>query len=112
MEYLHVVAVVLGLVSVLDNSNGLSTYPVSQDGQTSVLAAEESSTNVVVGINQTMINVIPQLSEFNGVSINATIEIELSPGRYQFIVISSNIYGNSEQSENSSIIMIVPNTSM
>ena len=60
---------------------------------------------IVLGINQTM---IPQLSEFNGVSINATIEVELSPGRYQFIVISSNIYGKSEQSGNSSVIMIVP----
>ena len=50
----------------------------------------------------------PQLSEFNGVSINTTIEVELSPGRYQFIVISSNIYGKSEQSRNSSVIMIVP----
>ena len=39
MGYLHVVAVVLGLVNLLDNSNGLSTYPVSQDGQTTVLAA-------------------------------------------------------------------------
>ena len=66
----------------------------------------------VVGINQTMMSVTPQLSEFNGVSINATIEVELSPGRYHFIVISSNIYGNSEQSENSSFIMVVPSKSM
>ena len=63
---------------------------------------------IVLGINQTMMTVRPQLSEFNGVSINATIEVELSPGRYQFIVISSNIYGKSEQSRNSSVIMIVP----
>ena len=46
MEYLHVVAVVLGLVSLLDNSNGLSTYPVSQDGQTPVLAAVEGAMNI------------------------------------------------------------------
>ena len=63
---------------------------------------------IVLGINQTMMIVTLQLSEFNGVSINATIEVELSPGRYQFIIISSNIYGNSEQSGNSSVIMIVP----
>ena len=59
MECLHVVAIVFCLVSVLDNSNGLSTYPVSQDGQTLVLATEESSTKVVVGINQTMMSVTP-----------------------------------------------------
>ena len=63
---------------------------------------------IVLGINQTMMTVRPQLSEFNGVSINATIEVVLSPGRYQFIVISCNIYGKSEQSRNSSVIMIVP----
>ena len=48
MEYLHVVAVVLGLVSLLDNSNGLSAYPVSQDGQTPVLAAVEGAMNIEV----------------------------------------------------------------
>ena len=48
MEYLHVVAVVLVLVSLLDNSNGLSTYPVSQDGQTPVLAAVEGAMNIRV----------------------------------------------------------------
>ena len=63
---------------------------------------------IVLGINQTMMTVRPQLSEFNGVSINATIEVVLSPGRYRFIVISCNIYGKSEQSGNSSVIMIVP----
>ena len=62
----------------------------------------------VLGINQTIVTVIPQSSEFNGVSINATIELELSPGRYQFIVTSSNVYGDSEQSENSSFITVVP----
>ena len=36
----------------------------------------------VLGINCTIVTVIPQSSEFNGVSINATIELELSPGRY------------------------------
>ena len=46
----------------------------------------------------------PQLSEFNGVSINATIEVVISPGSYQFIVISSNIYGKSEQSVKLSLI--------
>ena len=48
MEYLHVVAVVLVLVSLLDNSNGLSTYPVSQDGQTPVIAAVEGAMNIMV----------------------------------------------------------------
>ena len=48
MEYLHVVAVLLGLISLLDNSNGLSTYPVSQDGQIPVVAAEEGAMNVMV----------------------------------------------------------------
>ena len=48
MEYLHVVAVVLGLISLLDNSNGLSTYPVSQDGQTPVLAAVKGAMNIMV----------------------------------------------------------------
>ena len=48
MEYLHVVAVVLGFVSLLDNSNGLSTYPVSQDGQTPVIAAVEGAMNIRV----------------------------------------------------------------
>ena len=62
----------------------------------------------VLGINQTIVTVIPQSSEFNGVSINATIELELSPGRYQFTVTSSNVYGNSKQSENSSFITVVP----
>ena len=56
----------------------------------------------VLGINETIITVIPQLSEFNGVNINATILQELytnvSPRRYQIIVIPSNIYGSSEQS--------------
>ena len=55
-----------------------------------------------------MMTVRPQLSEFNGVTINTTIKVVLSPGRYQFIVISCNIYGKSEQSRNSSVIMIVP----
>ena len=48
MEYLHVVAVVLVLVSLLDNSNELSTYPVSQDGQTPVIAAVEGAMNIMV----------------------------------------------------------------
>ena len=62
---------------------------------------------IALDINQTIITVTPQLSEFNEVSINATIELELSLGRYQFIVISSNIYGKSEQSRNFSVIMVV-----
>ena len=38
----------LGLVCLLYNSNGLSTYPVSQDGQTPVLAAVEGAMNIKV----------------------------------------------------------------
>ena len=38
----------LDLVSLLDNSNGLSTYPVSQDGQTPVIAAVEGAMNIRV----------------------------------------------------------------
>ena len=36
----------------------------------------------------------------------------ISPGRYQFIVISGNIYGNSKQSGNSSDIVVVPSRSL
>ena len=66
----------------------------------------------VLGINQTIVTVIPQSSEFNGVSINATIELELSPGKYQFIVISSNVYGDSIQSKNSSFITVLPSETL
>ena len=38
----------LGLVCLLYNSNGLSTYPVSQDGQTPILAAVEGGMNIRV----------------------------------------------------------------
>ena len=38
MECLHIVAVVLDFVSLLDNSNELSTCSASQDGQIPVLA--------------------------------------------------------------------------
>ena len=37
-----------GLVSLLHNSNGFSTYPVSQDGQTPVLATVEDARNIRV----------------------------------------------------------------
>ena len=59
-----------------------------------------------------IITVTPQSSEFSGVSINATIELEPSQGRYKFIVISGNIYGISEQLGNSSVTMIVPSKSL
>ena len=39
MEYLCLVVVMFGLVWLLENCNGLSTYPVSLDGQTPVIAA-------------------------------------------------------------------------
>ena len=45
MDCLHVL-VVLGLVWLLGNCNGLSTYPVSQDGQTPVIAAVEGAMNI------------------------------------------------------------------
>ena len=64
MEYLHLVAVVLGLVSLLDNSNGLSTFPVSQDGQTPVVAAVEGSTNIMVFCEVTSSNGDPQFTNW------------------------------------------------
>ena len=64
MEYLNVVAVVLGLVSLCDNSNGLSTYPVSQDGQTPVLAAVEGAMNVMVFCEVTFNNGNPTFTNW------------------------------------------------
>ena len=64
MEYLHVVAVVLDLVSVLDNSNGLSTYPVSQDGQTPVIAAVEGAMNIMVFCEVTLSNDNPTFTNW------------------------------------------------
>lgn len=46
MECLCVVVVMFGLVWVLENCNGLSTYPVSLDGQTPVIAAVEGAMNI------------------------------------------------------------------
>ena len=48
MEYLHALAAVWDLVSLLHNSNGSSTYPVSQDSQTPALATVDDAVNIRV----------------------------------------------------------------
>ena len=98
--------------SVLGNPPGQATLYIytMYSGITDVSTFQYIIT--VVGINQTIVTVIPQSSEFSGVSINATIELKLSPGRYQFTVISSNVYGNSVQSENSSFTTVLPSETL